>query len=181
MEPRRDRRVRRTRAALIGAFNHLLLAGRRRQRDITVAEITDAADIGRSTFYEHYSSADAIFLDAANHPFGILADAITGNAEPGALTHLLEHFWENRQLARDTLVRLDGQITRLLAGKIEDRLTAAGATPAIPMRLAALQLAEAALAPIRGWVTAEAPCAADTLAGSLERTSAAMLGALTTR
>ena len=57
-----DRRITRTRNALIGAFNHLVL--HRRQRHIRVADIVAQANVGRSTFYEHYSSADDILIAA---------------------------------------------------------------------------------------------------------------------
>jgi hypothetical protein len=49
----RDRRVRRTRRALIEAFVSLVVQNRYEQ--ITVQDILDAADIGRSTFYAHFS------------------------------------------------------------------------------------------------------------------------------
>src|SRR4051812_2411808 len=61
-----DRRIARTREALIGAFNHLVL--NRRQRHIRVADIVAEANVGRSTFYEHYSSADDILLQALARP-----------------------------------------------------------------------------------------------------------------
>jgi AcrR family transcriptional regulator len=170
-----DRRITRTRTALIGAFNHLVLI-KRRQRGIKAAEIIAEANVGRSTFYDHYSSADAVMLEAIRHPFGILADALTGKGDAASLTPLLAHFWENRQLARDTLVRLDGPVTRVLTEMIEERI---GAMPLlIPTRLAAMQIAESALAPISGWVTAEAPCAAETLAEAIWRCGGAMLASL---
>ncbi|MEA2990848.1 MAG: hypothetical protein QOG83_3559, partial [Alphaproteobacteria bacterium] len=49
---------------------------------------------------------------------------------------------------------------------------------AIPLRLAALQLADAALAPLRGWVIAEASCTPEALAGALCRCGRAMRAAL---
>lgn len=170
-----DRRITRTRTALIGAFNHLVLI-KRRQRGIKAAEIIAEANVGRSTFYDHYSSADAVMLEAIRHPFGILADALTGKGSAASLTPLLEHFWENRQLARDMLVRLDAPVKRVLTEMIEERI---GTRPLIiPTRLAAMQIAESALAPISGWVTAEAPCAAETLARAIWRCGAAMLASL---
>ena len=170
-----DRRITRTRAALIGAFNHLVLI-KRRQRGIKAAEIIAEANVGRSTFYDHYSSADAVMLEAIRHPFGILADALTGRGDAANLIPLLEHFWENRQLARDTLVRLDGPVTRVLTEMIEERL---GDMPlSIPTRLAAMQLAESALAPIAGWVTAEAPCTPEALARAIHGCGAAMVASL---
>jgi AcrR family transcriptional regulator len=176
MEGRTDRRVTRTRQALIGAFNHLVLI-KRRQRGIKAAEIIAEANVGRSTFYEHYSSADAVMLEAIRHPFGILADALTGKASAESLAPLLAHFWENRALARDTFVRLRDPATRVLTEMIEERIGDAPLT--IPTRLAAMQLAETALAPVIGWVTAEAPCTPEALAGAIHACAGAMRTALT--
>lgn len=160
-----DRRVSRTRAALIGAYNRLILS---RRRNIRVADIVAEANVGRSTFYEHYQGADDIHLQALARPFATLADAAAGDGDVAALTGLLAHFWENRQLARDSIMgRMQDKVTRLLATMVEERIAAAGDTTAIPLKLAALQLAEAALAPVRGWVTAEAPCSAEALAAAI--------------
>ena len=160
-----DRRVSRTRAALIAAYNRLILS---RRRNIRVADIVAEANVGRSTFYEHYQGAEDIHLQALARPFATLADAAAGDGDVAALTGLLAHFWENRQLARDSIMgRMQDKVTRLLAAMIEARIAAAGDPTAIPLKLASLQLAEAALAPIRGWVTAEASCTAEALATAL--------------
>ncbi|HEV2816808.1 MAG TPA: hypothetical protein VGW40_06260 [Allosphingosinicella sp.] len=170
-----DSRVRRTRAALIGAFDRLVLAGRPRR--IRVADIVETAKVGRSTFYEHYKGADDIHLAALARPFAILADAAAGDGDEARLTLLLAHFWENRRRARETFQgRMQIKVTRLLAAMIEERLE--GAALAIPSRLAALQLAEAALAPLRGWVAAEAPCTPQALAGAICRCGRALRAGL---
>ena len=171
-----DRRALRTRTALIEAFNHLALSHR---KNIRVADIVARANVGRSTFYEHYRSADDIHLQAMTRPFAILADAAAGMGDEARLTSLLGHFWENRQLARSSFLgRMHDKVTRLLAGMVEERLRGEESAIAIPLRLAALQLADAALAPLRGWVTAEASCTPEALAGALCRSGRAMRGAL---
>jgi AcrR family transcriptional regulator len=171
-----DRRAARTRAALIDAFNQLAL---NHHKNIRVADIVALANVGRSTFYEHYKSAEDIHLQAMTLPFALLADAAAGIGDEARLTFLMQHFWENRQLARTSLMgRMHDKVTRLLASMIEERLRAEEETLAIPLRLAAIQLAEAALAPIRGWVTAEAPCAAEALAGAICRCGRALRAAL---
>jgi AcrR family transcriptional regulator len=167
-----DRRATRTRTALIEAFNHLALS---HHKNIKVADIVAEANVGRSTFYEHYRSADDIHLQAMARPFAILADAAAGLGDEARLTALLCHFWENRQLARSSFMgRMHDKVTRLLAFMVEERLRDEEDALAIPLRLAAMQLAEAALAPIRGWVTAEAPCTAEALAGAICRCGRAM-------
>jgi AcrR family transcriptional regulator len=170
-----DRRIARTREALIGAFNHLVIA--RRQRRIRVADIVAEAGIGRSTFYEHFDSADDILLQSLRRPMAALADAAAGAGDLRAVTFLLAHFWENRQRARDMMAgRMDERMMRLLAAMVEERL--AGRALAIPAKLASLQLAEAALAPIRGWVMAEAPCSPEALAQAICRCGEAMVASL---
>ena len=170
-----DRRARRTRAALIGAFNHLVL--HRRQRRIRVADIVAEADVGRSTFYEHYRGADDIHMDALAPLFAILADAAAGHGDPVRVERLLGHFWDNRQRARESFnSRLGEKAMRLLAAQIEERL--GDADLLIPRRLAALQLAEATLAPIRGWLTGEAPCTPAALATGLCRSGARLTESL---
>lgn len=51
-----DRRVRRTRTALREAL--IALIAERDFADITVQDITDRADVGRSTFYAHYADKE---------------------------------------------------------------------------------------------------------------------------
>jgi AcrR family transcriptional regulator len=57
-----DRRVVRTRAALQDALLDLILD--KRYDEITVEEITERADVGRTTFYLHYQDKDALLLEA---------------------------------------------------------------------------------------------------------------------
>ncbi|WP_063821151.1 TetR/AcrR family transcriptional regulator [Nocardia araoensis] len=55
-----DRRVRRTRAALHRALIELMVEGVYDR--ITVRDILDRADVGRSTFYAHYRDKDDLLL-----------------------------------------------------------------------------------------------------------------------
>lgn len=163
---RPDARSRRTRAALIGAFNRVFLS--RRRGGLRVAEIVAEAEVGRSTFYEHYSGADEIHLEALRRPFGTLADAAVGTGEATALEHLLAHFWENRQRAKETLSgRFGERAARLLAEMVEERLD--GSALSVPRRLAARTLGDAALAPLRLWLSGEAPARPGQLAAAILR------------
>lgn len=173
---RHDRRVRRTREALISAFNDLVLSDRK--QTIRVSDIVERANVGRSTFYEHYSNADDIYMQALSRPFAVLADAVAGDGGPHELQKLLEHFWENRQRARRVFGDKREQIGRLLAGMIEERLAARNARLSIPRQLAARQLAESALGLMRGWLMSEAPCPTDVLAAAICKTSQAATAAL---
>ena len=175
MAEAKDRRARRTRAALLGAFNQLFLS---RRREIRAADLIAAAKVGRSTFYDHDSSADELLLEALRAPFATLADTAVGQGDAKATRWLVEHFWENRQRARALFdnQRMRDRVTRLLAELVAARLQ--GADLILPPELAAAQLAEAALAPLRGWIRAEAPAKPAALAESLCRTGLALRAAL---
>lgn len=172
----KDRRARRTREALLGAFNQLFQ--QRRRRAIPAADLIAEAGVGRSTFYDHYSSPDDVLLEALRHPFAALADAATGQGDPAATLWLAEHFWANRARARELFdnVRMRDRVSRLLAEMVAERLD--GATLTLPLELAAAQLAEAALAPLRAWLGGGAPATAGAVAESLCRTGRALRGAL---
>ena len=93
-----DRRARRTRAAIRRAFNRLILE--RGYASLTSSGIAEAADIGRSTFYEHYRGVDDLLAKTLG---GLLAPLASGCFEPSApeeARRVVEHIWENRRLAQ---------------------------------------------------------------------------------
>lgn len=60
-----DRRIPRTRAMLQHALNALIL--KKGYEAITVKDICDEANVGRSTFYAHYTSKDDIKRRSFEH------------------------------------------------------------------------------------------------------------------
>lgn len=66
-----DRRQKRSREAIFAAFSKLL--EKKRYENITVQEIIDLADVGRSTFYAHFETKDqllsSICADIFQHVF----------------------------------------------------------------------------------------------------------------
>lgn len=165
----------RTREALVEAHNRLVLEGGRRR--IKVGDIVTEAGVGRSTFYDHYASADDIHLQALARPLAMLADAAVGQGEPDRLANLLRHFWDNRARARETIAGRKGErVDRLLAQLVAERLLAGSVN--LPIPLAAAQLAAAAFAPVKAWLRAAAPCDAAALACSICDSGAAARRAL---
>ena len=177
----RDKRAQRTRQALLGAFFGLVLE--RRYDEIKVADILERAGVGRSTFYEHFSSKDAILASSLNGPFEVLADSTRRPDNTAQLIALLEHFWENRALARGIFLGATRRkTTAVLVDLIEQRMKIDGVEKPVslivPLRLAAIQLAEGLLAPTTAWLTGEARCSANALALALRRTATATISAL---
>ena len=93
-----DRRIDRTRRALVGAARSLMRA--RAWHDVSVRLICDAADVSRSTFYEHYDGKedllDAVFEALRDHLGGSVAgrglDAHgTFDFLPALVVHMRDH------------------------------------------------------------------------------------------
>ncbi len=94
-----DRRQRKTREAIFKAFSELL--EKRRYENITVQDIIDKADIGRSTFYSHFETKDALLKaicsDIFDHIFqGNICDypGETHNIQE-KLAHIFWHLKDN--------------------------------------------------------------------------------------
>lgn len=161
-----------TRRRVIDAYNQLVFD--RTPPPIRVGQIIEKAGVGRSTFYDHFSSAEAVHLAALSRPLAHLAGPAAGTGPVEHLQRLLDHFWANRPRARETLAGPSrDRTTRLLADMICDRVAYDG-SGGIPRTLATVQLAEAMLGPIRLWILGEAAATPDMLARSLFDTAAAM-------
>jgi AcrR family transcriptional regulator len=177
----RDRRVERTRSALLNAFRALVLENRFEL--VSVGDVASRAHVGRSTLYEHFAGKDALLASSIAAPFAVLADVLRVGHDASKLVILLEHFWQNRPLARAIFL---GPVRRktvaVLVGLIEARLRADGLARRgaliLPTRLASVQLAEMLLAPVIAWLLGESRCTSAALAASLHRVAGAALQAL---
>ncbi len=100
-----DRRQQKTRAAIFQAFNKLL--EEKHFNNITVQEILDEANVGRSTFYSHFETKDAllkemcteIFDHIFSHELHSESSHDFSSAEHGLrekITHLLYHLKDNK-------------------------------------------------------------------------------------
>ena len=99
-----DRRQQKTRQAIFHAFGSLL--GRKSYTNITVQEIIDEANIGRSTFYAHFETKDDLLKELCRelfdhilnsamdrgHTHGLYSDSI---APESVFLHLLQHLEKN--------------------------------------------------------------------------------------
>jgi AcrR family transcriptional regulator len=176
-----DRRVERTRQALLDALRDLLLE--RGYDGFAVRDIVDRANVGRSTFYEHFEGKDEIFRESLARPIEGLA---ASTCEPGGLERLqaiLTHFAENRLLVGTMLAGSGRRVmSRVLSEHIAAYLAARVRTErrslSIPTQLAADHLADAQLGMIESWFANGMPCDASTIATALRNTTAASIAAL---
>ena len=105
-----DRRIARTRLALRDAM--LFLLPERGWDALTIQEICDQANVGRSTFYGHFSSKDALLAQSLNDLRDALNAAVADSAAPrqplACLAGLLAHMVEQRRVFTSVIGRRSG-------------------------------------------------------------------------
>lgn len=124
-----DRRVRRTRRILHEALISLILDNGYER--ITVQDILDRADVGRSTFYAHYRDKEALLIasfddirDQLNQEFEAIGDCggAINPARPAAL--IFEHAHRHRRVYRALCGKHGGNLVhRHLHNLIHETLT----------------------------------------------------------
>src|SRR5262249_15172633 len=137
-----DRRVARTREALQQAFTTLFFKGG--YESFTVSDVVAQANVGRSTFYEHFDSKEDVLWACLSRMFAVFAETITSDATPVRLSKVLEHLFENRRNADAIFTGAPRAIlSRSLAALIETQLKEMAGRKAglVAPRLAAIQLA----------------------------------------
>lgn len=99
-----DRRQQKTRTAIFSAFTSLL--AEKSYSKITVQEIIDVANVGRTTFYAHFETKDDLLKELCEELFGHIIDSAMdcththglysdGSAPESVFCHLLQHLQEN--------------------------------------------------------------------------------------
>ncbi len=99
-----DRRQKKTREAIFHAFTELLSG--KHYHQISVQEIIDAADVGRTTFYAHFETKDYLLKELCEELFDHIIDTAMGlphgqyhrscgSATDSVFLHLLRHLQEN--------------------------------------------------------------------------------------
>ncbi len=117
-----DRRVSRTRRSIDTAFLRLLM--QRGYEAVGVSDIVREADVGRATFYEHYTSKDDLLRSQLRHVSGMLR--VVGASAPVLdATPLLAHVRDVPLLYRLVAGRTAAARTlRLLQDVLEERAAA---------------------------------------------------------
>jgi AcrR family transcriptional regulator len=154
-----DRRAQRTRRALRDALLSLLTE--KSWDELSVQDLCTRADIGRSTFYLHFPSKEALLSGSLDDLRGALnvstaADAERGKAGPllPFVHGLLEHLYEQQRLCRSIFGRRSSQTVQKRFREMVGELVAdslRGQTPASWKREAAASYLAGALVEMLAW------------------------------
>lgn len=158
-----DRRVRRTRSALHEAL--LDLMAEKGFEAVTVQDLIDRADVGRSTFYAHFRDKSDLLQDVLSQ-----LGAMIGRPPPGGRPDrrrplrfglpMLNHVQDQRALLRAMLARpgagvvraeLERTLTRVVRAEL-DALATVSASPRIPLDLIAAGVVASFMAVLTWWV-----------------------------
>lgn len=156
-----DRRSRRTRLLLGDALVELMLE--KPFDDITVQEILDRADVGRSTFYAHYDDKEHLLLGQIERVIHDL-DSYTveiGHAHNGLLPslELFRHVQQQRRLMQafiwgrgaEILTRgFQERVSKIIEHNLRS-LTGANLSPDVPLPVLANFVASTFLMLLRWW------------------------------
>jgi AcrR family transcriptional regulator len=173
-----DRRVQRTRQALMSAFIELVLT--QGYEGLTAEDISRKANVGRSTFYLHYANKAALLAESIRNPSSRMAAWADGNVTPQQLLPLLEHFREQRRVNRTFFADpIRSLWVKSLAALIERRLAArnGGSRSDLPRSFVALMIAEMQIALVTHWLTSRPSLKAELVATVLLANTDAMLSA----
>ena len=150
-----DRRVRRTREALTAAM--VTLATRKSWSSITVRELLEQADVGRSTFYMHFKSKDDLLFSTFETML-LSLDACVEDGRLAPVRELFAHAGESnafhQALVRARMIdRLYNRgvavCTETIAKRLEDDPRP---DDPVPPTIRARALAGALFALLEGWV-----------------------------
>jgi AcrR family transcriptional regulator len=188
-----DRRMRRSRELLFKALIALILE--KSYDRITVQDILDRADVGRSTFYEHYRSKDELLLSATEGLRSTIDQAVATALETGTSTPILGAARalfgqideaEHRHRYRALLGTRGGELTtrtlrKVLSVSLAEHLQAHSAVrDKRRLEAAGVFMGNALVGLLTWWLDSRAPLSGDQMYGIFERLAGPGIDAILT-
>jgi AcrR family transcriptional regulator len=163
-----DRRSQRTRQLLIEALADLMRA--KRYSSISVQEITDRANVGRSTFYAHFTDKDDLMVQGVRQMVAGLEPGAPSRANTlapslGLFHHVAEGRNLNHSMAHGRLLSLffdalQTELTEMFIERLGPRLPPTRTT--VPVPLLAAMVAGMLITAVRTWLESDLAVPAET-------------------
>ena len=147
----------RTRQSIAKAFTELVME--RRFDQVTIGDIVERAQVGRSTFYLYFKSKNDVLKCVMDPILRDLASFAGDGYDASRMRGLINHFWQNRRLSSAVFASATtAHVRRRLAAYIEQAIrgSAAGSgSPGNAPRLQAMQLAAGQVSLLHAWLSGE--------------------------
>ena len=184
-----DRRVQRTRQLLLDALIKLILE--KGYEAITVQDIIDRANVGRSTFYSHFQDKEALLLSGSENILGVFEKfqkaPTPENAGWDLILALFQHVGENRLVFKALFGKQGGAILpnymrKILTASLKEHFqkTFPKKKPPVPLDIFAQYLVSAFFGLLVWWLDNDAAYSAVEMNGYFrkltEPTTQALLG-----
>ncbi len=178
-----DRRQRKSRKAIYDAF--LILLEKKSYSRITVQEIIDKADVGRTTFYAHFPTKDDLLSSLSEEMFShVFATAFT--REDNSIEKLIAHiFFHVRDTKIEIVLKKDSselfisyfrQSLQILLSKYID-----GNDPRLPSGYLIAALSSGIISTIEWWLSNEPGISADDMASYFIKSYSILYSAIRSR
>ncbi|HEX7555154.1 MAG TPA: TetR/AcrR family transcriptional regulator [Leptolinea sp.] len=174
-----DRRVNRTRETLFQALSNLMLE--KRYDDITVQDIIDRANVGRSTFYAHFQDKEDLSMSNLIH----ILDSLTGAMEHGDVNsdsllpgrelfeHIREHYPVFKALTMGRgMDMFFNQGQEYWSKNMVERLKSMlpeGQEPIVPIPIMAQYISGTFVTLLKWWVDNKMPYSSDYMAEAVHK------------
>jgi len=159
MKVKNDRQSQRTRQALGDALVELMME--KGYDAVSIKDIIEHANIGRSTFYSHYADKDELFASQMDRLVDLLSQHVpyelsSGNPyfpSLGLFQHIKQQWKLYKILAWGSGVDvLTKHLQKSMSEKIEQRLLASGQAYAVPTTVIANFLSGSFLSLVKWWL-----------------------------
>jgi len=161
----KDRRTIKTSEAVHEALFSLMLE--KQYNKITIQNIIDRANVGRSTFYSHFTTKDELLLSSIEHLLQMLNEYIMSYVESGGdksrLIPVVELFEHIKQNSRAIKGLINGESSDLFSGqvqaywntRIEEYLSSKlpkGKEPKVPIAILTNHISSTLIYMLKWWV-----------------------------
>lgn len=178
--PKTDRRKQRTRELLQKALVELIKEGK--YEAITIQDIVNRANVGRTTFYLHYNSKDELFVSCHKAVVGefhsgilypLSRQELLSPDVPHGMAAAYQHLQERRIhlspifQSKESLRKMRDSSAQHIEAVL--RSAFAGSSTGIPFEVLANYLAGAQLALVQWWLEKRRPHTPETLATTFHR------------
>jgi AcrR family transcriptional regulator len=170
-----DRRVRKTQSAIYSAFVSLIVE--RGYDAISVQQVIDEADVGRTTFYAHFKSKNDLLMfgfQRLRDDLQGLLNAASGSRSWSFLEPLLEHARAHLGLYRALLGGNGGPLAERAFQVIVEELVAGELKDEVHKGIDMAILAGALVGGIRSWIDKPAGASVVDVASTFRRFAAAL-------